>query len=142
METVTMNPTRTASDRTVNAVCVDVIDLVTVKTPWGNKPQVTLVFETDEEDQYGEQRILTRIFHKHTHQMSALSIAIKSWYNRSLEEEEAISGLDLTTLIDQQARLKLAPTVTKNGGSFDKIAEILPPGEVHVQTFKYHREED
>jgi hypothetical protein len=142
MEQTAITPTQTASNRTVNAVCADVIDLGTVKTPWGNKPQVKLVFETDEEDQYGEQRILTRIFHKHTHQMSALSIAIKSWCNRSLEEEEAISGLDLTTLIGQQARLKLVATVTRNGGSFDKIAEILPPGEVHVQPFKYHREED
>ena len=78
METV-MTPPQHGVERIVNAACVDVIDLGTVKTPWGNKPQVKLVFETDEEDQYGEQRILTRIFHKHTHEMSALSIAVKSW---------------------------------------------------------------
>lgn len=101
-----------------------------------------LVFESDETDQYGEQRILVRRFHKHTHEMSSLSIALKSWCNRNPWEEEAIGGLDLNNLVGQQARLKLQPTRTKNGGSFDKIADILPPGEVHVQPFKYHREED
>jgi len=142
METVTMNPTQTASERTVSAVCVDVLDLGTVKAPWGKQLQVELVFESDETDQYGEQRILVRRFHKHTHEMSSLSMALKCWCNRNLWEEEAIGGLDLNNLVGQQARLKLQPTRTKNGGSFDKIAEILPPGEVHVQPSKYHRDEE
>lgn len=33
METVTINPTQTASERIVSAVCVDVLDLGTIKTP-------------------------------------------------------------------------------------------------------------
>ena len=32
METVTMNPTQTASERIVNAVCVDALDLGTVNS--------------------------------------------------------------------------------------------------------------
>jgi hypothetical protein len=141
MENV-ITPTIKVSERIVNAICVDVVDLGTVKTPWGNKPQVKLVFESDEPDQYGEQRILVRTFHKHTHSMSALSIAVKSWCNRNLDDEEAIGALDLASLVGEQARLKLEPTPTKNGGSFDKIIEFLPPGEVHVQHVKYQRDED
>jgi hypothetical protein len=140
-ETIT-TPQQQACEKIVNAVCVDTIDLGTVKTPWGNKPQVKLVFESDQQDQYGEQRILVRFFHKHTHEMSALSIAVKTWTGRNLGDEEAIGALDLNTLIGRQARLKLQPTVTKNGGSFDKIAEILPPGKVEVQAWKYHRDEE
>ena len=74
--------------------------------------------------------------------MSSLSIAMKTWCNRNLWEEEAIGGLDLNNLVGQQAHLKLQPTRTKSGGSFDKIAEILPPGEVHVQAFKYRQEQE
>ena len=62
METDIVIPTQQASEPIVNALCVDVVDLGTVKTPWGNKPQVNLVFESDETDQYGEQRILIRTF--------------------------------------------------------------------------------
>ncbi len=141
MENV-ITPTIKVSERTVNAVCVDVVDLGTVKTPWGNKPQVDLVFESDELDHYGEHRILKRTFHKHTHPMSALSIAVKTWCGRDLEQEEAISGLDLTTLIGEQVRLKLQPTPTKNGRTFDKLVDFIPPGGVHVQAIKYQRDED
>ena len=142
MAEVVITPTQQGTGRIVNALCVDGLDLGTVKTPWGNKPQVKFVFETDEQDAYGEHRILVRTFHKHTHPMSALSIAVKSWCGRDLEQEEAIGTLDLTSLVGEQVRLKLQPTLTKNGGSFDKIVEFLPPGEVHVQPTKYQREED
>lgn len=142
MSEVIMTPTRQGTERIVNAVCVDVIDLGDVRTPWGNKPQVKLALESDEQDPYGEHRILVRTFHKHTHPMSALSIAVKSWCGRDLEQEEAIGTLDLASLVGEQVRLKLQPTPTRAGGSFDKITEFLPPGEVHVQPEKYQREED
>jgi hypothetical protein len=138
----TLNPTQQPWERTVNAVCVDVLDLGIVTTPWGKQPQVELVFESDATDQYGEQRILVRRFHKHTHEMSSLSIALKSWCNRSLWEEEAIGELDLNNLVGQQAILKLQPTRTKSGGTFDKITEILSPGTVEVQPWKYHRTQE
>jgi hypothetical protein len=142
MTEVVITPTQQGTERIVNAVCVDVVDLGTVKTPWGNKPQVKFVFETDEQDPYGEHRILVRTFHTHTHPMSALSTAVKSWCGRDLEQEEAVGTLDLTSFIGDQGRLKLQPTPTKSGGSFDKVIEFLPPGEVQVQPEKYQREED
>jgi hypothetical protein len=119
-----------------------VVDLGTVKTLWGNKPQAKLVFESDLLDQYGEQRILVRTFHKHAHELSSLSVAVKSWCGRDLAQEEATGELDLTTLISEQTRLKLQPTPTKSGGSFDKIVEFLPPGSVHVDQIKYRRDEE
>jgi hypothetical protein len=140
METVTITPTQQASETVVNAICVDVVDLGRVSTPWGKKPQVKCVFETDQMDQYGDRRILVRTFHKHTHEKSALNMAVKSWCGRDLGQEEEDGTLDLNTLIGQQVRLKLEPTLTKNGGTFDKIIEFLPPGNVEVQQVKYHRE--
>ena len=92
METVTINPTQSASERIVNAVCVDVLDLGTVKTPWGKQPQVELVFESDETDHFGEQRILVRRFHKHTHEISSLSMALKSWLRQMKEWVDSGSG--------------------------------------------------
>ena len=142
MEDSVIVPPQQALERIVNALCVDAVDLGTVKTPWGSKPQVNLVFESDETDHYGEQRILIRTFNKYAHEQSALSVPVKSWCGRDLASEEEAGELDLTTLIGQQARLKLQPTVTKSGNTFDKIVEFLPPGDVHVQQFKYRPEED
>ena len=142
MENTIVNPAQCGSDRIVNALCVDVVDLGSVKTPWGNKPQMNLVFETDETDQYGEHRILIRTFNKYAYQNSALTLAVNSWCGRDLSNEESAGLLDLPNLIGLQARLKLQPTVTKSGNTFDKIVEFLPPGKVHVQQCKYRREED
>ncbi len=141
MRTV-ITPTQQGTDRIVNAACVDVIDLGIVNKPWGDTPQVDLVFESDETDGYGEHRILKRTFNKYTNPMSALSIAVKNWCGRDLEQEEVINGLDLTTLIGEQVRLKLQPTPTRNGRMFDKLVDFMPPGEVHVQATKYRREQD
>ena len=125
---------------TVNAVCVDVVDLGIVDTPWGRKPQVRMVFETDQMNDYGEPRNLIRTFNMHTHEKSALSINVATWNGRNLRQEDEDGQLDLSTLIGQQAHLKLEQTITKNGNAFDKIVEILPAGEVHVSpSGKYRR---
>jgi hypothetical protein len=142
MDTLAVTPAQEAMEREVNAVCVDVADLGTVKTPWGNKPQVNLIFESDVTDQYGEQRILIRTFNNYAHEQSALSVAVRSWCGRDLASEEEAGTLDLATLVGLQVRLKLQPTLTRSGHLFDKIVEFLPPGDVHVQQSKYRPEED
>jgi hypothetical protein len=134
------NTTTQQTSDTINAVCVDVVDLGIVDTPWGRKPQVRTVFETDQQNDYGEPRTLIRTFNMHTHEKSALSINVASWTGRNLSQEAEDGQLNLSTLVGQQARLKLEPTLTKNGNAYDKIVEILPAGEVHVvPSGKYRR---
>jgi hypothetical protein len=141
METTPEGPTIEASEAIVNAVCVDVLDLGKVQTPWGTQPQVKIVFESDTKDEFGCQRRLTRTFHKHPHPKSALSTAVKSWCGRDLHAEASAGKLKLDNLKHEQARLKLQPVLTNSGGSFDKIIEILPPGEVNVTPTNYEFEE-
>jgi hypothetical protein len=135
------NPTHDVLEQVVNAICVDVIDLGKIQTPWGIKPQIKFIFESDDTDEYGEQRLLIRTFHKHPHEKSALSIAMKSWTNRNLSEEAANGKWSVKNQKGQQARLKLQTTLTESGKCFDKIVEILPAGDVHVTPFKYTEQE-
>ena len=126
----------------INAVCVDVVDLGTVETPWGRKPQVKFVFESDQLNLYGEQRLLIRTFNKNTYEKSALSIALKSWCGRDLAQEESNGTLDLNRQVGQQATLEIKATISKGGTPYDKIVGILPPGVVEVQASgRYQREE-
>ena len=127
----------------VNAVCVAVEDLGTVQTPFGMKPQVKFVFESDAVNDYGEQRCFVRTFNKFFHEKSALSIAVKSWLNRDLAaENEKVGEVDLQSFVDGQARLQLEAIKTSSGKPFDKVVAILPPGAVEVQPTKRNENQD
>ena len=67
---------------------------------------------------------------------------MKNWLNRDLAVEEEAGTLDLNTLVGEQARLVIQPTPTRNGGTFDKIVEILPAGSAHVQPSGRYQRED
>ena len=127
---------------TVNAVCVDVIDLGIVETPWGHKPQVKFVFESDQRSLFGEQRILVRTFNKSTYKKSALRQFVKSWCDRDLAEEANCGTMDLHNLIGQQARLKTLLTPTQRGGWFDQIVAIRKPGKVQLQPSGNYQRQD
>jgi hypothetical protein len=122
-----INSTKPTASIFVNAVCVDVEDMGQMTTKFGTKPMVKFTFETDQTNEYGTNRRLTRLFHKHFHPLSALSTAARSWCQRDLEaEEENIGEVDLQTFIDMPATIRLEPGAMKDGKRYDNIAEILP----------------
>jgi len=130
------NITSSEATNVVNAVCVDVEDLGVVETPYGEKPQIKFAFESDQLDQYGEQRLLIRIFNNYALPSSALTLAMKSWCGRDLVEEKKNGVVNLKSQIGQQAKLKLESVPTKSGNTFEKIVEILSPGDVRVEPMK------
>jgi hypothetical protein len=126
----------------VNAVCVDVINLGIVETPWGHKPQLKFAFEADQRSLFGEARILVRTFHNCTYKKSALRQFVKSWCGRDLAEEANHGTINLHSLIGKQARLKTLLTPTQRGGWFDKIVGIRKPGKVQVQPSGNYERQD
>jgi len=111
--TATCTATATAAKtgpREVNAVCVAVEDMGVIDTKFGRKPMVKFTFETNEVNGFGQKCRLTRMFHLHTHPMSALSVAAKSWCGRNLAaEEQNIGEVDLQSFVDSSARLRIEP---------------------------------
>ena len=88
---------------------------------------VKFVFETNEVNEYSTKRRLTRLFHKHFHPMSTLSVTAKTWCNRDLAaEEENIGAVDLQSFVESSAQLKLTPGALIDGRRYFNIAEILP----------------
>ena len=121
---ITENP---QASQYFKAVCIAVEDMGVMETVFGKKPMVKFTFEIDQVNEFGEKRRLTRLFHKHFHALSALSVTAKSWCDRDLTaEEENIGEVDLQAFVDLSARIKLEPGAEKNGKRFDKISEILP----------------
>ena len=110
----------------VNAKCVDVEDMGIMTTKFGKKPMVRFTFETDQVNEFGTRRKLARLFHKHFHPMSALSVAVKAWCARDLAAEDECGGVDLETFVDTTAFIKIEPGSVKDGRRYDNIVEILP----------------
>jgi len=122
-----INAAKPSASHYVSAVCAAVEDLGVISTKFGIKSMVKFAFDTDELDEYGQKRRLTRLFHRHTHPLSALSTAVKSWCDRDLAAEEECQGrVNWQSFVGTGASLKLVPGAVKDGRCFDNITEILP----------------
>lgn len=64
-----------------NAVCVDVVDLGMLDTPWGKKHKVSIVFELDQEDRDGSRYIVSRRFTMSLNERSHLRQSLEKWRN-------------------------------------------------------------
>ena len=132
--TVTAVKAKPSASLFVNAVCVAVEDMGIMTTKFGAKPMVKFTFETDQENEFGQKRRLTRLFHKHTHPLSAVSLAAKSWCERDLAaEEENIGEVDWQSFVDSPACIKIEPGAVKDGKRFDNIVEILALPDEEVE---------
>lgn len=121
-----INTTRPKGPRFVNAVCTSVEDMGLTPTPFGIKPLIKFTFESEEVNEYGDNRRYTRLFHKHIYKFSALSIAVKSWTGRDLEREaDHIDDVDFKAFEKLPAVLKLEPGNVKNGRRYENIIEII-----------------
>jgi hypothetical protein len=129
-----INPTKCAASTFVDAKCVSVEDMGVMDTKFGKKPMVRFTFETDQVNEFGQKRRLTRLFHKHFHPMSALSVAAKSWCERVLAVEEESGGVDLQAFVDSSACIKIEPGAEKGGRHYDNIVEILPLKDEEIET--------
>lgn len=103
-------------------------------TKFGKKPMVRFTFETDQVNEFGQKRRLTRLFHKHFHPMSALSVTAKAWCERDLAAEEGVGDVDLQSFVDSTANLKIEPGAEKEGRHYDNIVEILPLNAAEIET--------
>ena len=108
------------------AECVAVEEMGIVSMKFGRKPMIKFAFEIDEENQFGQKRRLTRLFHLHTHPLSAVSLAVKQWCGRNLADEvEYLGGVDWQSFVGERARIKLEPGAVKGDKCYENIVEIL-----------------
>jgi hypothetical protein len=77
---------------------------------------------------------LTRLFHNHTHPLSAISQTVKTWCDRCLaNEKEYLGAIDWESFVDKPACIKIEPGSVKNGEHYDNIAEILALNDDEVE---------
>jgi hypothetical protein len=108
----------------VPAVCVDVVELGLVETPWGAKPKVKLVFELAQQKPNGYRVTASRTYTKSLHEKSALRPELERWLGRPLNERELASGFSYRTLAGRACTLTVLPALSESGHAYQKIVSI------------------
>lgn len=121
----------------VNAVCVDVVELGMQPTPWGDKPKIKVVFETDHVNDYGERVILTRTYTASLYEKSSLYKDLVTW--GIYDPRAACNEIDSSCLRDESAKLTLKAKVTEDGGVFHQIVKVEPANTKIIPSGKYTR---
>ena len=132
------------------AVCCDVIDLGLVKTEWGEKPKVKLVFQIALFDDNGgelynpdftevDRRFeVNRPFGLSLSEKSLLRPFLEAWRGRKFTKEE-LSGFDLENLIGANCQVQIIHNITDQGRTFSNIQAIVPLGrgmaKIHAQDY-------
>ncbi len=99
-------------------------------TKYGRKHQYKVVFEADEENDYGEPVFLYRWYNVSTHKDSAFRKDMESWIGHELTDEE-IAKITFKSLLNEQFQIQTEP-VEKNGKTYENVAK-LKPSFAHVK---------
>jgi hypothetical protein len=121
----TIKTAKKNSSRTVNALCASVEDLGVMPTKFGPKPMLRFTFESDEVNEFGDKKRYTRLFHKHGHEKSSLSVAMKGWTGCDLvHDADEIDEVNWKAFEKLPASLTLEPGNVVNGKQYCNIIEI------------------
>lgn len=131
------------------SVCVDVVDLGLVKTEWGEKPKVSLIYQLALINEDGSEELspdfdppkryeVRRNFGLSLSEKSALRPFLEAWRGRKFTKEE-LAGFDLEKLIGVNCQLQIIHNVSDQGRTFANIQAAVPLGrgmiKVHARDY-------
>ncbi|SRR6266571_3722433 len=110
------------------AVCVDVVDLGTRDTPWGQRRKVELRWQTEKTMADGKPYLVTKKYTNSLHPKATLRAHLESWRGRGLTDVEA-EEFDLEKLLDANCQLTVTHVKMTSGDPFAKVVAIVPPAK-------------
>lgn len=105
------------------AVCVDVVDLGTVESPWGAKPKCRIVWEISEKMRDGRPFVATKQYTISLHEKANLHKDLKAWRGKSFTVEE-MQGFDVEKVIGAPCQLVITHE-EKDGLVYGNVTAIL-----------------
>lgn len=125
------------------AVCVDVIDLGTMATQWGDKPKCRLVWQIDETDETGRRYEVRQMYTLSLSEKSTLRKHLESWRGKKFSPPE-LRGFDLEKLIGANCQIQIIHNVSDEGRTFANVQAVVPhnPKAPTIMPLDYLRERD
>lgn len=107
------------------AVCVDVHDLGMVKTAWGDKAKVLLIWQLDALDETGRRFQIRQQYTLSLSEKANLRRDLECWRGRKFTDEE-LQGFDLEKLLGANCQLQVVHNLSDEGRVFANVQAIVP----------------
>jgi hypothetical protein len=108
------------------AVCVDVVELGLVQTPWGEKEKVEIVWQLDFVNDELDRRFEVRKWYGLSlHEKANLRKDLECWRGRKFTADE-LKGFDLEKLIGANCQLQVIHNITDEGKVYANVQAIVP----------------
>lgn len=108
------------------AICIDVVDLGLQTTSYGDKYQIRLIFQLDQERSDGKPIRIGRKYTKTLDDKGSFRKDLKSWRGADLTAEE-LAEFDADKLIGAQAQVLISEFQKTDGTPGTSIGAITPP---------------
>lgn len=107
------------------AVIVDAVDLGHQESPWGAKHKLSLVFETQLQDEEGKPYILAKRYNWSLHEKSNLRKDLERLLGKKFSHEELLNGVNLEELIGVSCNILVVHNETEER-TYANIESVLP----------------
>lgn len=109
-----------------DAVCVDVVDLGKLDSPWGKKHKVTLIFELAQQSPDGTPFVVSRRYTMSLNEKAHLRQDLERWRNKQFKPQELQDGFDLESLIGVSCIVFISHNETDKR-TYANVENIMPP---------------
>jgi hypothetical protein len=121
------------------AVCIDVVDLGLVPTPWGDKSKVRIVWQLSEiNPDTGKPFEVRRDFGLSLSEKAHLRGTLEAWRGRKFTKEE-LDGFDLERLIGANCQVQIIHNLSDEGRTYANVQAVVPPArnlpKLHPQDY-------
>lgn len=126
------------------AVCVDVVDVGMIKTSFGEKHMVRIVWQVDVENPDTDKRFdVRRSYHLSLHEDATLRKHLECWRGRKFTEEE-LAGFDLEKLLGANCQIQVVQDLGNSGNVFANVQAVVPApkGVPKMAPIDYVRQND
>jgi len=124
-------------------VCVDVVDLGMVKTEWGDKHMVRLVWQVPTLQKDGRRHQVAGRYTVSLHKKARLRQHLEMWRGKAFTPEE-LKGFDLEKLLGANGQMQVVHNVADEGKVYANVQAIVPtmPGTPRLLPVGYTRVKD
>ena len=126
------------------AVCVDVVDLGIQQTPWGDKHQVRLMWQVEEDNpDTGKRFQIRQKYSLSLHEKANLRKHLEAWRGRKFTDTE-LQGFDLEKLIGANCQVQVAHDIGDDATIYANLQAVVPPQKnvAKLVPREYVREKD
>lgn len=124
-------------------ICVDVVDLGMLKTDFGGKHLVRLIWQLPSLQKTGERHTVSQRYTVSLHKKAKLRQHLEMWRGKSFTPEE-LTGFDLEKLLGANGQLQVTHNVADEGRVYANVQAVVPcmPGTPRMLPVGYTRVKD